>query len=58
MKAKTPFDYGYEGKQGFYHDQMQELLKAFDLNYDPDMNDFDLIKISSIERDTLSLQSC
>lgn len=54
---RTPFTYGFEGKEGFKHDTMQELLKAFDLNYDPDMSDFDLIKITSIEHDTMSLQS-
>lgn len=57
MSKITPFSYGYEGKEGRKHDTMAELLQAFDLSYDPDMNDFDLIKISSIERDTLSLQS-
>ena len=55
---RTPFSYGYEGKQGVKHDSMQELLKAFDLNYDPDMSEYDLIKISNIERETTVNQSC
>jgi len=58
MKARTPFTYGTEGRSGWNHDQMAELMRSFDLFYDPSFDDCDLREIQEAAHKTESLQSC
>jgi len=58
MKNRNAYTYGTEGQSGWNHDQMAELLKSFNLFYDPSFDDCDLQQIIEIERETTVNQSC
>lgn len=58
MKNRNAYTYGTEGQSGWKHDQMDELMRSFDLFYDPSYDDCDLREIQEAAHETELLQSC